>query len=131
MSSGDVDVHISGPIFGPGAEAAFRDFVREVEQNVSSQILSDWQQGLNSHIRHATPYYETQLMVRAEPGGHIVTDRGIVYGPWLEGTSRRNSTTRFRGYGQLRAARQSINGKLNGLIAYSMSRVIARLGGGA
>lgn len=35
-----------------------------------------------------------------------IEDDGAVYGPWLEGESSRNSTTRFKGYASFRKVKQ-------------------------
>src|SRR5688572_30770062 len=60
-----------------------------------------------------------------------VHDRDIVYGPWLEGTSERNRTTRFRGYAAFRKGMQRVNARLDALTSYALRRCIERLGGGA
>jgi hypothetical protein len=49
--------------------------------------------------------------VNSEIQGSIarIDDSGVVYGPWLEGISSRNSTTRFKGYFQFRLTSQFLN----------------------
>lgn len=37
-----------------------------------------------------------------------IDDSGVVYGPWLEGTSSRNETTRFKGYASFRRVGQAL-----------------------
>ena len=36
----------------------------------------------------------------------LITDGGVIYGSWLEGTSSRNVTTRFKGYASFRKTAQ-------------------------
>ena len=43
--------------------------------------------------------------------GWAVHDSGIVYGPWLEGVSSRNLTTKFKGYHTFRKVAQQIERK--------------------
>jgi hypothetical protein len=124
----DWDVDLSGvPFLQPGrAQAAVARFAAEVTDEVSAQLIADWHQNLDRSIRHPTPYYETQLVnQRVEPTLHRVHDRGVVYGPWLEGTSSRNRTTRFRGYSSLRRARQSTVARIPSLVAIPLRRFIA------
>lgn len=60
----------------------------------------------------------------------ILTDGGVVYGPWLEGTSRRNQTTRFKGYGVFRKTRTWIEKHVAPKVLDDVARkAAAELGG--
>jgi len=146
MSAGadfSIDVILSGPLFGGSNVAAptlfgnpaapiIGEFLREAERRVGEQGLANVQQNLDRSIRHPTPYYETQVTVQQFPPGvgTWVHDRGIIYGPWLEGTSRRNQTTRFKGYASFRRATQQLRGQATALIQYTLNHYLPRLGGG-
>lgn len=82
-----VDVRVSGPLFDGRAQAAVDDFAREAQRDVAAQAYSEWMTNLNRSIREPTPYYETQITVTQRGADQVVHDRGIVYGPWLEGVS--------------------------------------------
>lgn len=99
-----VRVEYSGPFFDGRADALAQDFAEDWEWQVGAQGLADWSANLDASIQHPTPYYETQTTVQQLNGHTEVHDRGIVYGPWLEGLGSRNRTTRFRGYFALRNA---------------------------
>ena len=47
-------------------------------------------------------------MIQRQADDLVVHDRGIIYGPWLEGVSHRNQTTRFKGYSSFRRATQEM-----------------------
>lgn len=125
----DVDVSIRSRFLRRGLpEAAIARFERDAVSDVSAQLLADWHQNLDQSIRHPTPYYETQLTrTRVNPTVIRVHDRGVVYGPWLEGTSSRNRTTRFRGYSALRRARQTTIARVPQLVAASLARLVRSL----
>lgn len=75
----------------------------------AAEIGSDWiDEALMGSLRTQTPYY--RLQIRAHPAGDdwIVEDGGVIYGPWLEGVSRRNQTTRFKGYSTFRRVKQRL-----------------------
>jgi hypothetical protein len=73
----------------------------------AAEIGADWvDERLNSVLRKQTPYYRLQVAARKTPPGWVITDGGVVYGPWLEGVSRRNQTTRFKGYRTFRTIAQ-------------------------
>ena len=46
-------------------------------------------------FKHPTPYYETQLRTLRQSNQVLITDRGVVYGWWLE---KGHKSTSFRGY---------------------------------
>lgn len=126
----DVSIDRDGPIFQPLlVHAAVADLIDEVEHDVAAAGLQEWSTNLNASIRHPTPYYETQVHMEHLGEGWSVNDRGIAYGPWLEGTGSRNSTTRFKGYAAARRARQSIEARIPQITAGALARAVRRLGG--
>jgi hypothetical protein len=88
----------AGPMMSQGASGIVRNTLDEACREVIQTASAGVHTILNARIKHPTPYYETQITVETMPGTYIVHDRGIVYGPWLEGTSGRNQVTRFKGY---------------------------------
>lgn len=107
-----VDVQIefdARPFQGLAPAEVIDDIIRDCERELSNAVLERVHFFLDQSIRHPTPYYETQIIQETIAGGEVVHDRGIVYGPWLEGTSERNNTTRFRGYHSFRRARQAVD----------------------
>ncbi len=59
--------------------------------------------------------------------GYLVTDSDIVYGPWLEGTSSRNTTTRFKGYAIFRRTARSIDNEAVRIAEPYIQRMCAAL----
>ena len=100
------------------------DYIDRVNYLVAGQTLAEVHLILDRSIRNPTPYYETQLIVEPEAGGYVVHDRGIVYGPWLEGISHRNQTTRFKGYHAFRQAKQIMQTKTQQIMQRELDRVI-------
>jgi hypothetical protein len=125
--SGSTDVTISGPFFDGRADLAVGDMLDEMVEVVASQALADVHFNLNDSIQFPTPYYETQIIKESINGDQIVHDRGIVYGPWLEGTGSRNRTTRFKGYWSFRRAAAGLRGKIGRLTAPIVERYVRRM----
>lgn len=111
----NVEINVSGPIFDGRASAAAAEFAEQVKKDVASQGYSDVMSNLNSSIRHPTPYYETQVTTSRHGDALVINDRGIIYGPWLEGVGSRNRTTRFKGYFSFRRGAQKLRGEVKGL----------------
>ncbi|MGD9749785.1 MAG: hypothetical protein AB7W59_02200 [Acidimicrobiia bacterium] len=121
-------VDVSGPIFDGRAQAAAAEFVEDAKRDVAAQAYSEWMTNLNRSIRHPTPYYETQVTTTRRGADYVVHDRGIVYGPWLEGTSSRNRTTRFPGYFSARRATATLETKKTAIVQATLRRHIAKMG---
>ncbi len=79
----------------------------EVERDVANRTKQLVYEHFDRLFRRQTGYYLSQLHVATQGGERVVTDGGVVYGPWLEGVGSRNSpVTRFRGYAAYRRARR-------------------------
>ena len=108
---------VSGPFFTGQTEAALPRIVQEIQDQVAAQASADVHMLMNRFFRYPTPYYETQVTVQRVSDSTIVHDRGIVYGPWLEGTGSRNATSRFKGYNHWRMATQQATARVPDLAA--------------
>lgn len=124
----DSTVHLSGPLFDARFNEAMTDVVQQSQTLVASAVLERVQFFLDAQIKHPTPYYETQIIQQQRGPIAVVHDRGIVYGPWLEGTSSRNATTRFKGYASFRKATQAAQALAPAIVARVVARNIGRLG---
>ena len=59
--------------------------------------------------------------------GWEVHDSGIVYGPWLEGVSRRNEATPFKGYAMFRKVQQELERKAPRMVMPDVRRMTRKL----
>lgn len=105
-----------GPLFDGQINRDIDRAMVEALDAVASQGQADVHLILDRSIKHPTPYYETQITVdRATPDRRVVHDRGVVYGPWLEGVSSRNQSTSFKGYHAFRRAAHDLQAKVPAL----------------
>jgi hypothetical protein len=124
----DITVRVSGPLFDGRAPAIVRDLLDDAQDQVGAQGLANVQKILHQDIRNPTPYYETQLTVQRMADDVVVHDRGIVYGPWLAGTSSRNQTTSFKGYHAWRRGAEQLRRQVPALVGAVVRRHLGRLG---
>jgi hypothetical protein len=124
-----VVVHVRGPIFDGRAEREVTALLRDAQEQVAAQGSSILHGFMDATFKYPTPYYETQVITDSRDGDLVVNDRGIVYGPWLEGIGTRNRTTRFKGYRNWRRARQELARQAPDLVARVARRYILRMGG--
>lgn len=123
-------VRIAGPLFDGLAEMYIHDMVKSMEVELAMQAMSYVHENLDKSIKHPTPYYETQINIMQRDGHLVVNDRGVIYGPWLEGVGSRNQTTRFKGYAAFRRAQQRIVDGLAAKIQPFVTLAMAKINGG-
>jgi len=123
----DVEVTLTGPLFSGAAASVMQDICDQAGVEVGHAALERVQFFLDRQIKHPTPYYETQIIQQTIGNGERVHDRGIIYGPWLEGTSSRNSTTQFKGYASFRKATQATEQLAPAIVARVIARNLGRL----
>lgn len=123
------DTDTSGPIFNGQAPAIMEAYCREAETDVARHAYHLVRAELDTVLRNPTGYYESQVEVRSERGDAVVTDGGIVYGPWLEGVGERNRSTRFKGYFTFRRVAQRISGMSGSIAERTLPKYLRRLDG--
>lgn len=121
------EVSISGPFFQAGSMLDPKTG-RDIEEAIATYAaLRVRQRGIDS-FKNPSGFYVSQVVLDvSDPEQVIVTDQGTVYGPWLEGTSSRNQTTRFKGYRLWRLAKQDANLKAVSIASGLISKMVARL----
>jgi hypothetical protein len=125
--SGGITITLSGPMFTGAPSAVIAAMLREMQYQVAAQVSADVHQNLDRSLQFPTPYYETQIMVQDRVDTWVVHDRGVAYGPWLEGTSSRNRRTRFKGYASFRRATATATQKAPAIVAKVARDWIGRL----
>ena len=138
MSSG-VDIKISGPIargralplLRQAASAGVRDLIEQGEDRLA-EVLSPRPKGVYLSVSEAGKNaskgnYRRNLtsLVRNLTG--VITDGGVVYGPWLEGLSSRNVTTRFKGYFAFRRTQKWLNDRKASVMDKHMRSFVRRM----
>lgn len=120
----NLHVTMTGPILwgkAPDIVAALcASAVTEVADYAKFEVLSQ----LDKVLQNPTGYYESQITdTPVTAYMHRIHDNGVVYGPWLEGISSRNETTRFKGYHTFRIVRSRLAQKTKAIVEAHFSRV--------
>jgi len=106
-----VETTIRGPLYDGQAVAAVGKFLDDATREVAQLGANEVQARLGQVLEHPTGHYRNQVVTNLVRGDWTVTDGGVVYGPWLEGTSSRNKSTRFKGYQTFRRTKQWLAGR--------------------
>jgi hypothetical protein len=119
----------TGPMFNGEAMRIVDRMTEEIATEIGKVAEEDVQARLRTVLRHPTGKYQRRIRVGAEKAGRVVVDdQRSVYGPWLEGTSSRNRTTRFKGYATFRKVLQQVEGKAGQIAQQVVARTVGRLG---
>ena len=125
----DVNVKMTGPLYDGSADAAAQEFADDTSREVAELGVNEVQARLGQVLQHDTGRYRGQVVTDRATTGWAVTDGGVVYGPWLEGTSSRNKTTRFKGYQTFRRTRQWLEGRVESVAESNLGRHVKKMGG--
>lgn len=110
MPETHVNVSASGPLFDGRASPMITRWTRDAGEEIAQWAEEEIHRVLHQVLRRPTGYYESHVRVtRVNPDQFNITDGGVVYGPWLEGTGSRNfPVTRFRGYGTFQRVQRRV-----------------------
>ncbi len=108
-TKGGVTVTTTGPLFDGRAVRALDRLADDATEVVADQGVTDVKQFLDSVLRNPTGFYQSRIQTERKTADRsLVTDGGVVYGPWLAGVSSRNKTSRFKGYQHWRRVAQQL-----------------------
>lgn len=91
-------IEYKGPLFDSRGTLILKRFEHDAENEIAEDINRKLHMMFGRFFKHQTGRYASRVRPRERGDGVTIGDDGIVYGPWLEGTSSRNMTTRFKGY---------------------------------
>ena len=104
-----LDVDFNGPFFTGATQRAIDRALDDTLQDVTER-------GESIVRRQLFPGHGFVLgVLQRSVNGEVVNSRqtmvktDVIYGAWIEGTSDRNKTTRFKGYSMFRKATQALN----------------------
>lgn len=126
MASARIDVTTSGPLFDGRLEQGIARGLDEGLDEVAQHGVDLVRARLHGVLQHPTGRYESRIQVDRALGDRSVTDGGIVYGPWLEGVSQRNRSTRFKGYATFRRTTAELDAQAGPIVDRAISD---RIGG--
>jgi hypothetical protein len=118
----DVTVTARGPVFDRARPILERG-VGNMQERVADTGVMMVQRRLDTVLKHPTGKYRRSIRATRSSVGADVTDSGVVYGPWLEGVSRRNQATRFKGYATFRRVTQELQASVDRVVAPDVNQL--------
>ena len=124
-------VHVSGPIADGTASdvlARFDEDVRHTIAEKGADMLRHWPfKGAKGGGFQANIHVVEGGGVSRIPGPMI---RGVTWSPWLEGVSKRNSSTRFKGYHLFRTTAERLQEEAGEIGDKVLQKYLPEMGGG-
>ncbi len=102
-------VKTSGPAFNGGLTRTVRAAHTTASKAVAETGVKLVKQRLGRQFKEPTGAYLSSVQTDRSVVGFAVTGNAV-YGPWLEGTSSRNQSSRFKGYAAFRKAALELQG---------------------
>jgi len=125
---GNINVRLKGPTVEGLAEPMLAGMLDVALEEVASYTQYEVNMELIKVLQHPTGYYESQVHTeRVSADVYSINDSNVIYGPWLEGLSSRNQTTRFKGYATFRRVKNRMAQKAGDIIDAAVSRAMGRL----
>ena len=138
-----IEVEISGPLFKKGVKItrdAMEDAVQELvelgEQRLDELLLPRpagvYLSAAQARLGEAsTGHYARNVSQDVDVQGlrGRIGDGKVEYGPWLEGTSSRNQSTRFKGYHAFRKVGQWLEKKADDVLEKNIRKAVQRMKG--
>lgn len=122
------EVTFRGPLFDGRALSALGQFEAEAVREVAKRGEEIVDAELSQNLKNPTGHYQSQVKVTVDRGDSVVSDSGVIYGPWLEGTSSRNQTTRFKGYASFRKSAQKLKREAPAIANKALRKYVGRMG---
>lgn len=122
--SRSVKVVATGPLFDGTIEHQIDEGIDSFEREYAQEVADAIRARLKQVIRHSTGRYISKIDATSALGGWQVWDQRVVYGPWLEGASRMNRATRFKGYKTFRMITQRMDARAPAFAEMSLDRAL-------
>lgn len=129
-------VVLSGPLFSGEAAAAARDFTNSLAGEIAA-IGQTWikldTERMDKSGRGGTGKAAGGVRLAGQGGQYVISggiEKGDFDWPWLEGTSKRNKSTGFKGYGSFRRTRLRMRKQVTPFAQQQLDQYLTAMGGG-
>lgn len=129
-----VSADVSGPLSDGRAEKAVQDWQKRTTQALGDKgvellraVKMDKTGRAHGAFQEALHTVRTSVSEMTVPGPQ---ESGVVWSPWLEGTTQRNESTGFKGYGLFRKTRAKLSKLAPEIGQQQLDAVMSEIGGG-
>lgn len=122
-----IRVTTKGAVANGQAAQRLPGIIAEMNDDMGQLVHNAVKLRLGQVLQNPTGYYESRVVTDVSQGEVSISDSGVIYGPWLEGTSSRNGRSRFKGYATFRKVSQDIENKAADQAERSLGQKLVKL----
>lgn len=128
----ETEVDVRGAYLQGRDVPIMREFFEQAKQEVARVGITEIQQRLGKAAKHPTGRFAGAVKDNdLAKGRTIMADYPqVLYGPWLEGVSARNESTRFKGYRMFKLTRGRLRKNVGPIIQHLLDQAVAKLNQG-
>lgn len=130
MSSVAFVVSTTGPLFQPEALTVPLEIAEGAVAVLSELAMNRLTSAFPTGVPVKTGNYWRHIHQTVQGPMAQIDDSAVIYGPWLEGVSSRNTSTRFKGYSTFRRAAQWLTDEQLPIVAQKGAEALAKELGG-
>lgn len=127
-----LEVDTKGPFFQGDHTRILHKHLDEAKAEVAQMGVDRIQERITARAIAPTGNYAGHIVhdVVKPFNDQLIHDGNVRYGEWLEGTSSRNQTTRFKGYRVFRQVRSWLRKQATPIAQGKIDQFVARMNGG-
>ena len=130
MARTRINVTVSGPLFDGRAAQVVRDWLDATKREVADMGVRELDAITMDKSGRGTGHYQSMITTRVVKYNDVLITDPVIYGPWLEGVSKRNQSTRFKGYHLWRRTRLRLRRTFKDVAQRKLDEYyLARMGG--
>jgi hypothetical protein len=132
----ETQVNVRGPLFEGRDKPIMRKFNEDAKQLVAKAGEQQIRERVTRRAKHPSGkpggHFAAAIVTKDYKKGRTITAEypQILRGPWLEGSSTRNASTRFKGWRMFRLTRTWLRRNYMKLIQDLLDKAVAELNGG-
>lgn len=123
-------VKLTGPLADGRAPQIVHAWADGVKKDIAGQGMRMLRAVHMDKTGRGTGHYQAELQATTIGFNDIKLHDPVIYGPWLEGSSQRNRSTRFKGYHLWRQTAQELQRQAPDIAGKRMPELVRALGGG-
>lgn len=131
MANIRIEVDTTGPFFTGAYQTELHKHLDEAKAEVAQLGVDRIKARIGARAKDPTGYYAAHVVTDlVKPfNDQLIHDSGVRYGPWLEGTSSRNTSTRFKGYKIFQRTRAWLRKQATPILQQKIDEFVNRMNG--
>lgn len=129
---GDLTITLGASVNSPLADGrtqeALHQWLDASKKEVADLAVTNLRSIKMDKSGRGTGHYQSEIRQSLTTFNDVLIDDPVIYGPWLEGFTERNESTRFKGYRLWRQTSQKIGAEAGDIAERKLEQYKSRIG---